>query len=69
MVLSASGTISRSCCLRIVRLIDVSPFDPIANLLGFNRMPIESNRRRKMEDPAVVHRAVEGAGIEIGRFG
>jgi hypothetical protein len=34
MVLSARGTISRNCCLRIVRLIDASPFNAIATSLA-----------------------------------
>jgi hypothetical protein len=67
MVLSARGTISRNCCLRIVRLIDAaSLFADIARLLGFNRSPIESDRRQKMEDLALARRGAEGAGIKIG---
>src|SRR4051794_34337822 len=67
MVLSARDTISRNCCLRIVRLIDASPFDAIASLLGSNRRPIESNRHRKMKDLAFFCRGPEGDRIEIGR--
>jgi hypothetical protein len=66
MVLSARGTISRNCCLRIVRLIDASPFAAIARLLGSNRSPIESDRRQKMEDLPLARRGAEGAGIKFG---
>jgi hypothetical protein len=68
MVLSASGTISRSCCQRIVRLVGISAGCAICDLLpkAFILRTIETDRRRMMEACKFVRGEVEGVRIEIG---
>jgi len=66
MVLSASGTISRNCCLRIVRLIDLSAAKATFTLHGFANATIESDCWRMMEGLDFAYRGVEGTGTNIG---
>src|SRR5579875_2982644 len=66
MVLSASGTISRSCWRRIVRMTEVCGRDCTLDLPRVQLRPIESDRRRKVKVPSRRVRGPEGCGIEIG---